>query len=423
MFYNNKIFITSWNIVVTICASFSAVFIPLDFLFGLRHEFFYFFSTVFVTVVFVVDIFFSIAKSINSISYLHDNNAGLKNYLQGWFIIDLLAAIPFGFLFHPSLLQFIRILKLAKVLHYMRIWKHEWIKYSTYFVIGFFLFWIAHLTHWISCGWLALRGYDDSLDNVTNYIKSLYWSITTLTTVGYGDITPATNLQYVYTIIVEILGVGFYGYLIGNIASILSKRNPARIKYQENLDKLSALTMIRHLPLDLSHKIREYYTYMFNSRMGYNEDAFLKDLPQSLKTEVALHLKKEVLEKIDLFKDADVDFIREIALHLKPLVYTPGDIVIRKGDEGKEMFFVVKGELAVYSDLKKEPVAVLSDGDFFGEISLFGNKPRTATIKAITYCDLYSLSKNTFDYVVAKYRDVIDKIEKKARLREPKNEI
>ncbi len=421
MFYKNKISITSWNILVTLCASFSAIFIPIDFIFSLRHELFYTFSTVFITVVFIIDIFFSLAKALHKIPEIpNDSSSGVKSYFKSWFIIDLLAAMPFGFLLHPSFLQFIRIIKLAKVFHYMKTWKQQWIKYSSYFTINSFLFWTVHFTHWLSCGWLVLRGYDESLDNVTNYVKSLYWSVTTLTTVGYGDITPTTNVQYIYTIVVEILGVGFYGYLIGNIASILSKRNPAKIKYQANLDKLSALTMMRHLPVELSHKIREYYTYMFNNRMGYDEDSFLKDLPNSLKTEVALHLKKEVLEKINLFKDADENFIREIALHLKPLVYTPGDMVINKGEEGKEMFFVVKGELAVYSASEKEPSATLNDGDFFGEISLFGNKPRTATIKAITYCDLYSLSKNAFDYVVSKYKDVLDKIETKAKLRETK---
>ena len=86
--------------------------------------------------------------------------------------------------------------------------------------------------------------------------------------------------------------------------------------------------------------------------MGYDESDFLKGLPQSLQSEVSLHLKKEIIEKIPLFKDADPNFVKEISLHLKPVVLIPGDCVFVEGDVGNEMYFVVKGELEVLN--KKE---------------------------------------------------------------------
>ncbi|MBU2493536.1 MAG: cyclic nucleotide-binding domain-containing protein [Bacteroidetes bacterium] len=418
MFYHNSAVNLAWNIFITVTASISAILIPIDILFNLKSEIFYNYFHTITTIVFTLDILLNIYmfKTYKRI-YLFEDNLTPKKYFQTWFIIDFIAALPLALIFNHSIFQLLRIVKLFKVQHFMKSWKQKGIQYANILSIVFFIFWVTHFAHWISCGWLALKGIDITSDFATNYISSLYWCITTLTTVGYGDITPNNNLQMLYTIFTEILGVGMYGYVIGNVANILSKRDPAKTQYLENLEKLTALLQFRKLPFDLQHRIRDYYTYMWRQRMGYDESDFLKGLPVSLQSEVSLHLKKEVIEKIPLFKDADPNFIREISMHLKPVVLTPGDCVFSEGDTGKEMYFVVKGELEVLNKENKQ-LAVLKDGDFFGEIAIFANKPRTATVRSLTYCDLYSLNKSTFDYVISKYKEILSQIEKKAKFRE-----
>ena len=59
------------------------------------------------------------------------------------------------------------------------------------------------------------------VDNFTVYIASIYWVMTTFTTVGYGDISGNTELEYFYQMIVEIIGIGFFAYLMGNINSLI----------------------------------------------------------------------------------------------------------------------------------------------------------------------------------------------------------
>jgi hypothetical protein len=56
----------------------------------------------------------------------------------------------------------------------------------------------------------------------TAYIASIYWSLTVLTTMGFGDITPRTDLERILTMLWMIVGVGFYSFTIGSLSSILS---------------------------------------------------------------------------------------------------------------------------------------------------------------------------------------------------------
>lgn len=199
------------------------------------------------------------------------------------------------------------------------------------------------------------------------------------------------------------MGVGLYTYVIGNIAGILSKHDPARAQYLENIEKLSAMIHYRKMPYDLQRRIRDYYLFMWKKRLGYDESIFLQGLPHHLQLEVAMYLKKDLVDKIPLFKGASKNFMREIAFHLQPIILMPGDYICREGDVGSEMYFLLKGNLSVYVDNSPDSIRTLEDGDFFGEIALFKNIRRTASVKAETFCDLYKLDKRGFDMVLQRY--------------------
>ncbi len=415
---NSKSFYYIWNLIIAVSATFLAIFLPAGLIFNFSSDSITIFVDWLIALIFIFDIVVQISDYRYNYNEMLSDEAGIKIYLKSWFIVDLIAAIPFELLFPGSVIQLLLMVKLSKVGLFMFRLRRREIQFASFFTLFFFVYWISVTAHWISLGWLSLRGINPALDYTTNYIHSLYWCTTTLTTVGYGDITPDTNSQIIYTMFVQLMGVGFYGYLIGNIASILTKKNPAKAKYLSNLEKLSALVQLRKIPYDLQERVRDYYTYMWRQKLGYDESSFLKGLPDSLQTEISIYLKQEVIESIELFKGASPEFIREVAMHLQPVVLVPGDFVFHYGEQGEEMYFVVKGELQVLDKTGKKVLSTLKDGDFFGEIALFMNKPRTASIKAITYCDLYYLEKKTFDYVVEKYKDIARKIEIKAFTRD-----
>lgn len=402
----------SWSLIVIIASSYFALSIPLFLLFQIESNSVFELLTSIAYSIYLLDIVFSWLKyKYNEPEFVFEEKLTPYKYLKGWFIIDIIAIIPLVSIFGIPFLQLVRLIKLINVAYLMRKFRQREIQFANILSIVFFLFWIAHFAHWLACGWLALRGIDVNLQIFDNYVKSLYWTVTTITTVGYGDITPNSTWQTLYALLVEIIGVGAYGYLIGKLATHLNKRDPAKNKYLTNLENLSTLVKLRKVPKNLQKRLHEYYAYSFRQKHGFDESRFLEGLPESLNMELSIALKKDAIEKIPLFENQDENFLEEVALHLKPTISTPGDYIFKEGDEGKNVYFLVKGELEVLSGKDEKIVSVLRDGDFFGEIALFRNVPRTASIKASTYCDLYSLSKARFDYVLNKFPGIKKTIE------------
>ncbi len=106
-------------------------------------------------------------------------------------------------------------------------------------------------------------------------------------------------------------------------------------------------------------------------------------------------LNRETLAKVPLFGGAEPVLLASLIMALKSVVFQPGDIVIRKGEIGRELYLISQGEVEVVDDAG-HVVATLGEGNFFGEISLLTSAPRNATVRAKSYCDFFMLDKSDF---------------------------
>ncbi len=136
----------------------------------------------------------------------------------------------------------------------------------------------------------------------------------------------------------------------------------------------------------------------------------LADLPLPLRTEIALHLNRSIVRSVPLFEEADEPFVRELVLHFEPTVAIPGENIVTRGGIGRRIYFINKGRVEVLAADESTVVATLADGNFFGEMALLTSQPRSNTVRALDYCNLYTLDRERFDRVLESFPDVAAQI-------------
>jgi len=275
----------------------------------------------------------------------------------------------------------------------------------------------AFVAHWVACGWIALGGIHDTVGILETYTAGLYWSITTMATVGYGDIVASTIIERWYAICVMILGVGTFGYIIGNISSILSDLDRVGAAQREKLASVRTYMRYHEFPKPLRRGIEEYYHYLFEHRLGYDDESFLKDLPNSLRAQSALFLHREVLRKVPFLQKAEPKVVERLAFRLRPVLLRPQDLVFRRGDAGDRMYFINRGAVEVLGTDDTTVVATLQEGSFFGEMALLNLEPRNATVRALGFCQLVYLDHAALDETMTRFPSFGQEIQAVAKAR------
>jgi hypothetical protein len=127
-------------------------------------------------------------------------------------------------------------------------------------------------------------------------------------------------------------------------------------------------------------------------------------------------ISEEVLKKVSIFASGDPLFLSQVSLALRPMQVAAGEQIIRKGDMGREMYLLARGEVEVLDDAGAV-VKTLKDGDVFGEIAILLSRPRTASVRAKTSCDLFVLDKSDFRRILRDHQQFAQGVAKVAQER------
>jgi cAMP-dependent protein kinase regulator len=119
-----------------------------------------------------------------------------------------------------------------------------------------------------------------------------------------------------------------------------------------------------------------------------------------------------------LFKDFSVDEMVAVIQGLNLITFESGDIILTEGDPGDSLYMLTSGTVkAVKRNPAGRQVAIseMTEGAFFGEISILTGRPRTATVVATSHCELLELDRKTLDAIVASHphvRQVLEQFSK-----------
>jgi len=421
---------TIWNIIILFAV------LVFSIVFSYRYTFFiYKFNYLYWSLLFIFAL--DILVNFNSSVKIHhkistDRRIIAVHYLKGWFTADFITAFPFDFIllhllgfpdehnarsFYFIALQLLTLAKLIKVKKItLELQRHLRISPGVMRLMDF-AFWFTQAVHYIALGWIVIGAAETARIPIDQYIRSLYWSVTTVATIGYGDYYPNhdSNVQIIFTIIVQIFGVGMYGYIIGNVSGLIANIDVARSEFLKKIETVRVYLNNKNIPGDMQEKVLSYYHYLWDEKKSISDENPLSDLPMSLSLEIMLYLNRDMLMKVDLFKNAEDLFVREAIQMLKPLIYLPNDYIIRQGEYGDCMYFLSRGEIEVLINDKQ--VAKLGPGSTFGETSLLIGEKRSATIHTMSHCEVYRLSKSDFDSLRSRFPEFNDEMEEISRQR------
>lgn len=231
---------------------------------------------------------------------------------------------------------------------------------------------------------------------LVKYLVSLYVTFTTLTTVGYGDITMKTTPELIFAIMMMAVGASTFAVVIGNMAALIGKMDIRASAFKERMEDLDDFMHQENLPLDLRFRTRAFFEYRYNHSRDI--PASIEELSVSLRTEVALHLYNDLVTTVPFFCNCGKEFLTDVILRLKAQTLSPGDYLYEAGEYGDSMFFLIKGSVEVVLDDKHGVFAELKEGSFFGEHCVLGlSEHRPVSVRAMTWCNLFCLTQQALE--------------------------
>ncbi|XP_044539514.1 cyclic nucleotide-gated cation channel alpha-3, partial [Gracilinanus agilis] len=363
-----------------------------------------------------------------------------KHYMKMFqFKLDVLSLVPTDLAYlkvGPNFpeLRFNRLLKFSRLFEFFDRTETR-TNYPNMFRIGNLVLYILIIIHWNACIYFAISkvigfGTDSWVyPNISipeygrlsrKYIYCLYWSTLTLTTIGETP-PPVKDEEYLFVVVDFLVGVLIFATIVGNVGSMISNMNASRAEFQAKIDSIKQYMQFRKVTKDLETRIIRWFDYLWTNKKTVDEKEVLKSLPDKLKAEIAINVHLDTLKKVRIFQDCEAGLLVELVLKLRPAVFSPGDYICKKGDIGREMYIIKEGKLAVVADDGVTQFVVLSDGSYFGEISILnikgsksGNR-RTANIRSIGYSDLFCLSKDDLMESLTEYPDAKKALEEKGR--------
>ncbi|XP_013410242.1 potassium voltage-gated channel subfamily H member 7-like isoform X2 [Lingula anatina] len=399
-----------------------------------------------VDIMFIADILINFRTThVHNGEVVSDPQKIAKNYLKGWFIIDAVAAIPFDLLLFGSgtsdTMTITGVLKTARLLRLLRV-ARRMDQYSEYgaAVLLLMMALFTLIAHWLACifygigyverptlnepiSWLDtladkmqtpyLKNDTTSGPDITSrYITALYFTLTTLTSIGFGNVAPNTNAEKIFAIFAMMVGSLMSAAIFGNVSSIMLRLYQGTEEFHERSESIKEFIKFHNIPKQLANRLQESFQHSWTYTNGIDMQSVLKGFPDCLQADICLHLNRNLLNSSAAFRGASPGCLRALSLKFRTTHAPPGDTLIHPGDILTSIYFIARGSIEVLKD--DIVMAILGKDDIFGEdASNFSTLGKSNyCVRALSYCDLNKIDIDELQGILNTYPEFTKKFVK-----------
>lgn len=341
-------------------------------------------------------------------------------YIKYGFIFDFISTIPYEAL--PRILQsygFLSMLRLWRLRRvsamFVELEKNNKLSYFgirvlklvcvTLFAVhsaGCFYYFLAARITDVSKTWLSLGNlHDRSIWDL--YVMSMYWSITTLTTTGYGDLHAVTTEEMIFTMFYMLFDLGLTAYLIGNMTNLVVHGTNKTQKFRDAIQAASSFAQRNNLPVRLEEQMLDHLSMMHRTDTeGLQQQETLETLPRAIRSAISHHLFYSLVEKAYLFQGVSHDLLFQLISEMKAEYFPPKEDVILQNEASTDLYILVTGavDLISHRNGMDHVVGELTAGDVCGEVGILCCKPQLFTVRTKRISQLLRLDRTSFFNIV-----------------------
>jgi len=276
------------------------------------------------------------------------------------------------------------------------------------------------VAHWLACFGCAidctsLDVYFDPRGGMSSstqkYLAGIYWAMTTLSTVGYGDITPQTDAERAYAMAAMVIGGSLYGYVVGSVTSIVTDRDVNAHAYHERMELIQSW-LDRHSEIEATvrRRIRKHFKRALSAKSVMDDSTVVNELSPELRADTALFLVHARVRRHPMLEGVRREnagkALAELVSVLQKSHIIINEFIVRAGDPGIGMYILVQGCARYDQGHKWQPPGIqasvkrfqhMIEGDSFGEEILFNLATTYSyTIKTISDCEFHWISSKGF---------------------------
>lgn len=344
-------------------------------------------------------------------------------YARSFLTLDLITAWPLVFAVGES--DVVKVIQYAKLLRVLRL-PPLFMRMKNFSASGALypatIGVVAILMLNVLCsGWRSAQYDEPEAQWFDLYIKDIYFVMTVMSTVGFGDIHPDGTSERLYSILTMLIAPLIFGAVVSLISKVMEGHFNDKVTVQ--VAQARIFMKNRKVPQELQRQV------LYNLRRNALQDSkmtlapdLLGQLSPSVQRELLSELLRTTVLQFPLFKGANATFVGEVAQAHSWVHCGPGDVVLEEGQLMQEIVFVIRGKLMMMGhaedpgvrlsqistqSAEEDDVDVLT-GAWFGEASLFASDHACQfSVVAVIESELAVLEAAHYHHIVGKYPRVL----------------